>query len=345
MYDQFSGIISFHVKLFSRILAFMLLTLVLLSGTSCSKQEEPSDDYSIAVFVPGIIAGSATYEMLVAGAQKAVEEYEHAEIQIIEGGSNQGEWEEKIAALAASSEHNLIITSNPAMPAICDAVSKRFPDQYFAVMDGYLEGNDHIYTLRYDQYQQALLAGYQAGLVTTSTMEGANPDLLIGLIAGQEYPDMNDLILPGFRDGARMVNAGIDVDFRVVGNWYDAAKSSELTRAMVGNGVDVILTIAGGANQGVVTAAHEMGTYVIWFDSNGYALEPGTVVGSTAIRQDTAVYETVKKAIEGSLPFGHADTLGIEEGFITFVEDDDIYRQSVPDELRSRQHDFLESLR
>ena len=324
------------------ILVGLLLTGIIFS--SCSKQEEQSEQFSIAVFVPGIVSGSPIYEMLVAGAEQAAAEFEQAELSVIEGGSNQGEWEEKISTLAASGDHDVIITSNPAMPAICETVAAKFPSQQFIVMDGYLDGNDQIYTLRYNQLEQARMNGYIAGLVTTSTMEGANGDLTIGLIAGQEYPDMTDLIAPGFLEGARMVDSSIDLDFRVVGNWYDAAKGAELARAMVAAGVDVILPISGGANQGVITAAAEAGIYVLWFDANGYAQAPGTVVGSTSIRQDTATYETLKQAVEGTLPYGSAVTLGVESGFISFIEDDPLYIEHVPQSVREAQHAYLESL-
>ncbi len=326
-------------------MVLMVLMVFIVLFASCTKETEGEESYRIAVFVPGIVSGSPVYEMLVKGAKKAAAEYDYAEIQVIEGGSNQGTWEEAISTLAASGEQDLIITSNPAMPAICATVSARFPKQHFVVMDGYLEGNDHIYTLRYDQRQQAILAGYQAGLITTSSMKGVTDDLKIGLIAGQEYPDMTQLILPGFIEGAHLVDNAIDVDFRVVGNWYDAAKGSELARSMIDSGVDVILAIAGGANQGILTTSHDLGTYVLWYDTNGYALQPGTVVGSTSIRQDTATYKTVKQAIEGTLPFGTAVTVGIDQGYVTFIEDDETYKESVPEEIRTMQHQFIESMK
>ncbi|MGM0431869.1 MAG: BMP family ABC transporter substrate-binding protein [Spirochaetota bacterium] len=325
---------------------------VLVTAVSCAKpqQEESSEvtasqeerqPYSVAVFVPGIIAGSATYEKLVSGAQEAADEYEHVTAQIIEGGSNQGEWEEKISSLASSGDHDVIVTSNPAMPEICAAVAEKFPDQHFIVLDGHLEGNDQIYTLRYDQYQQAYLAGHMAGLVTTSDMPGANDEFIIGLVAGQEYPDMNEQILPGYREGARLVHDEVTVDFRVVGNWYDAAKGAELARAMISDGADVILTIAGGANQGVLTAAEEQGVYVHWYDSNGYGEGPGTVIGSTAILQDTASYETIVKAVEGELQYGSAEVVGVQEGYITFIEADEHYEQTVPESIRNLQQEFV----
>ncbi|HEB09960.1 MAG TPA: BMP family ABC transporter substrate-binding protein, partial [Spirochaetales bacterium] len=37
------------------------------------------------------------------------------------------------------------------------------------------------------------------------------------------------------------------MDFRVIGNWYDANKAADLANSMIDSGVDVIATIAGGA--------------------------------------------------------------------------------------------------
>jgi riboflavin transport system substrate-binding protein len=340
MKGPFSGSPN-HSKI--TMISLSLVMILIMTFVSCAKEQE-SQPYRIAVFVPGIVSGSPIYEMLVAGAQQAADEHEQAVVQVIEGGSNQGLWEESISTLAASQEHDLIVTSNPAMPAIAAAVSAKFPEQRFAIMDGALEGNEAIYTLRYDQQQQAMLAGHLAGLITASSMSGANDQLKIGLIAGQEYPDMTDLILPGFTAGAQTAHASVTVEFRVVGNWYDAAKGSELARAMIADGVDVILPIAGGANQGVLTAAADAGTYVLWYDTNGYALQKGTVAGSTAIRQDKATYETVVKAIEGTLPFGSAETVGLERGYITFIEDDELYLEIVPQDIRDQQHAFIESM-
>lgn len=323
-----------------RVLLSITMIIIGILTVSCSKEQDDRS-YAIAVFIPGVISGSPIYESLAEGVTSAAGADEGISYQIIEGGTNQGTWEEEISELAAGGSYDLIITSNPAMPAICASVAEKFPSQKFAVLDGYLQGNDQIYTLRYDQRQQALLSGHMAGLITTSSMVGANGQLVIGLIAGQEYPDMNEQILPAFLEGAQQVDQGISVEFRVVGNWYDAAKGAELTRSLIEQGVDVILPVAGGANQGVVTAAKDAGVYVLWIDANGYAQQPGTVAGSTEIEQQTAAAEVVARAAAGELPYGNADTVGIAEGYIRFIEDDQLYIETVPEDLRTLQHEFI----
>jgi len=309
--------------------------------TGTEKELEP---LRIAVFIPGVLAGSPLYQMLADGVTDAAEEFPHVTVKIVEGGFNQAEWQDKVTELASTGMYDLIISSNPALPDICNRVSSSFPDQKFLLFDGYLEGNSSMYTFRYNQYEQAFLAGHMAGLVTGSSMEGVNDEAIIGLIAGQEYPDMNDAIRPGFLAGARSVDPEIKLDFRVVGNWYDATKASELSRSMIQSGVDVILPIAGGANQGVIKAAEEEGIYIHWFDTNGYRNSPGRIIGSTAILQEKAAYENTLRAIRGTLPYGQADIVGVSDGWIHFIHEDSAFEQTVPEQLRTRQLELLEKM-
>ena len=228
---------------------------------------------AIAVFIPGVMSGSPIYEMLAEGVKQGAAEKSNSQrevtVTVIEGGFNQAEWESRITALAASGTYDLIVSSNPSLPAIAASVSAKFPKQRFLLLDGALTGNPQIYTLRYKQREQAYMAGHIAALVTREAGYETSPGMRVGLVAGQEYPAMNEVILPGYREGAKQVDPNCTVDFRVVGNWFDAGKGAELAADMIRGGVKVILTIAGGANEGVVQAAFEAGAKVVWFDTNG----------------------------------------------------------------------------
>ncbi|MDX9800544.1 MAG: BMP family ABC transporter substrate-binding protein [Spirochaetia bacterium] len=315
------------------------------AGTKLSvSSEAPQEKTGIAVFVPGVTAGSPTYEMLVAGVQKAADEKKGTETLVFEAGFNQGEWENKLTALAGTKNYKYIITSNPAMPEICSRVSKIYPDQKFIILDGYLEGNENIYTFLFNSHEQAYLIGVMGALVTGSDMPGADKNLKVGLIAGQEYPMMNNVIKPGFEKGLKSVNREVQLDFRIVGNWYDASKGAELAGQMYSSGIDVILAIAGGAGQGVLSTAKEKGKYVLWFDNNGYSLSDGQVAGCSAVRLDKAAYEITKKAVSGTLPFGTAEIAGVKEGYVYFIDDDPAFIKIVPEELREKIKDAQEMI-
>jgi len=321
--------------------AVVLLGLFFSGGDRKNRQ----DGYEIGVFVPGVVDGSPTYEMLVAGVERAVGESPDSAFTVIEGGFDQSGWEQGVMSMASSGSYDLIVTSNPSMPEICDRVTESYPDQYFLILDGYLPGNDHLYTVLFNQREQAFLAGYFAGLATSSEMELSNPELRVGLLAGQEYPIMNEVILPGYELGVRTVQPEATVDFRVLGNWYDAGKAGEIVADMIGSGSDIILTIAGGGNQGAIAAARERGAYVLWYDDSGYDQAPGVVAGSTFVRQDVATYETTKQAIAGTLRYGEPLILGVAQNAVDFDTTHPAYIRSVPESIRTEMDQTIERLR
>lgn len=53
----------------------------------------------------------------------------------------------------------------------------------------------------------------------------------------------------------------------------------------------------------------------------------------------------MKKAIEGTLPFGTAEKFGVNDGFVDFIEDDEYYRETVPDRVREELHGVITDLR
>jgi simple sugar transport system substrate-binding protein len=312
------------------------------------REEEPvkkAEPFDIGVFVPGVVAGSPLYELLVAGAEKAAADYEHVSLKVIEGGFNQAEWEEKVMSMAATMEYELILTSNGAMPYVCMPVAEAFTDQKFLIVDAILPDHPQMATVLYNQVEQAFFVGYLGGLITKSGMSGATPDLKVGMIAGQQYPAMDQMIVPGFEMGAKAVDAGITNDFRVLGNWYDANKAAELANSMIDAGVDVIAVAAGGANQGVIKAAQERGKYVLYLDDDHYALAPGTIVGCAALMQDRAVYEKVKEAVEGTIRWGEAVILHTRDGYVDFVDTNPMYEQAVSEDVRAEMEKMLDDMR
>jgi len=307
---------------------------------------------NIAVFVPGMIAGSPVYEMLVQGVRGAVSDWNtqggKADMTLIEGGFNQAEWESQVTTLAASGNYDLIVSSNPSLPVIVQEVSARFPTQQFLLLDAELSGNPQVYTLGFNNREEAFMAGYFAALTAGElARQGLSSQWKprVGLVAAQEYPVMNEVILPAYWEGAQAVDPAFTVDFRVVGNWFDAARAAELAGGMIRDGVGVILCIAGSANEGVVQAAAEGGAKVVWFDTSGYRIRPGVILGSAILREDKAAYEKTWAFLAGNLPFGRAETAGIAEGFVDFDDQDPLYLSWVSEEIRKKQGELLERLR
>lgn len=310
---------------------------------SCAKAPGGPNPLSVAVFVPGVASGSPIYEMLVAGARKAVAETPGAAIKIVEAGYDQSTWLDGLRDTVASGEFGVVVSSNPSLPELCAKLSADYPAVRFIIADAYLAGNPAIHTILYNQKEQGYLVGYLAGLVTKARAPEAAP--AAGLIAAQRYPTLDRLIQPGFEAGLKAVDPNFTLETREVGNWYDSAKAAELAGSLYSGGVEVILPIAGSGGQGVVAAARERGKAVVWFDGAGYALDPQAVIGCATIAQDALVYERLKAALAGDASiYGRADIVSARDGYVGFDPEGAGYK-ALPESIRSALDAALASLK
>jgi len=318
----------------------MVLSLAVAAGNMEGEMAK-TPSLSILVYITGVTAGSPPYTALAEGATEFASENQNITVKVYEAGFNQAQWEEQLTALVATGEYDLVLGSNPSLPEICASIAKKFPKQKFVITDAFMEGNPQIRTYLYNQYEQSLFLGYLAGLVTTSSMSHANKALKIGFIAAQEYPLLNKHMLPGFLDGARMVNPGIEVDFRVIGNWFDANKAAELATSMKNAGVDVFAAIAGGAAQGLFKVAKEQGAYIVFHNTNEYKSAPGYVVGCGSMEQKKLTKEILKDALSGKIEYGTATIVGAQEGYLGFISDDPAYTNNLPEAIRVKFDAFM----
>ena len=325
------------------VLAVLFFLACSEKDASASKQE--GDAVSVLVFIPGMLAGSPPYEMMAQGAQEFAAENAGVNVRVYEGNFNQAQWEEQLMSMVAEGGFDLVLTTNPALPEIAASVGSAFPSQKFVITDAQFSGNPQIMTYMFNQYEQALFLGYLAGLVTTSDMPHANPEKRIGFVAAQEYPLLTKHIVPGFLDGARRVDPEIELDFRVIGNWFDAGSAADLTLGMINNGVDVVSAIAGGAEQGIVQAIKDKGAYAVFFNTGKYDDAPGLIVGSGIMRQKELTKEILGDFLAGNVEFGTSKTVGVKEGYVDFDLDDPGFRDHVPGDIQQRFTAFMDDFR
>ena len=330
-------------KLFKLAVVLLLaMTMFGCSGQEGEEQEQPEEKvFKVAVVLPWI--GDQSYFDTVNAGRLLVEEYENVETTLIEAGDDTSKWD-SIMTDVAEGGYDLIISGNNTYEAHLYTAAAAYPDQLFFNFD-YTKSEDlpNVYSVTYDTAELGYVAGTLASLITTSDMEKANPEKMIGVIVGMDIPAMNEFI-GGFCQVA--TELGVQVVIGYPESFTDAAKGKEMSLNMIEQGVDVIWQVAGGVGVGVFEAAAEAGIYALGVDQDQYAqfieAQPAlaaTIVASMAKNCDLAVKRAVDFLIAGEYPSG-VETLGITENGVGLIQND-YYLEQVPEAIRTQVDEVL----
>jgi basic membrane protein A len=119
----------------------------------------------------------------------------------------------------------------------------------------------------------------------------------VGFIGGMDIPLIRKFGC-GYAQGVKSVNPNATIVANMTGTtpaaWNDPVKGSELTKAQIAQGADVVYAAAGGTGVGVLQTAADEGILSIGVDSNQNHLHPGKVLTSMLKRVDNTVYNALK---------------------------------------------------
>ena len=156
-----------------------------------------------------------------------------------------------------------------------------------------------------------------------------------------DIPVINDFKV-GYIQGAHFIDPDVQVLVSYANAFNDSAKGKELILAQYEQGADIAFNVAGETGIGLLDAAKDKDRYAIGVDSDQYLLfketDPGkaeNIVTSMMKNVDDSLYRAIKLHIEGNLPVGEAEVLGIAEGGVGVAENEN-FRDLVPEEFRNQ---------
>ncbi|MBE9547414.1 MAG: BMP family ABC transporter substrate-binding protein [Proteobacteria bacterium] len=321
---------------------FFLAAIVFAAGQQEGAAEKPK---SIAVYMPGLLgAGNAMLEMAKAGAEKAEAET-GVNLKLIEGGYDWSTYEPSLKQLSATGEYDAIMCFTAGFPGIIQTVAAEFPNQKYMLVDAVVDCGDQAYSVQFNSAEMAFLAGVFAACVTTSDMAKANPEKKIGMTAGMIYPEMTDLLKPGYENGAHWIDPGVENVFTVTDSWTDPLIGKEIGINMYKVDVDIIFMISSTTDLGTIEAGEQQGYYCISVNTNMNSTSPGVVLTGVTKAYDQVVYQTIKAAAEGTLKYGAQDTFGIKDGLVGYTPDDPLYLKYVPKDIQDKMKEAYEGLK
>ncbi len=189
----------------------------------------------------------------------------------------------------AESGANPIITMGFAMANPLSTVAADYPDTKFVAVDVSWLDVPNIRQIAFAEHEGSYLVGMMAAMASKSGT--------IGFVGGMDIPLIRHFGC-GYAQGAKSVNPDINIVANMTGTtpaaWNDPVKGSELTKAQISQGADVVFAAAGGTGVGVLQTAADEGILSIGVDSNQNHLHPGKVLTSMLKRVDVAVYDALK---------------------------------------------------
>lgn len=320
--------------------------------TAEAAQTDSGDKLKVSLLVTGSFGDKAFNDSAQAGMEKLKADMsDKVDVQMIEMGNDKTKFEGSLLD-ASDSDADVIIVGTWDMKEILENVAQEYPDKKYIIFDtdvDYTLGDlSNVYSMSYKQNEAAFLAGVLAASVTSSDMEYANEDAVIGFVGAKDTAAVINDSAVGFIEGAQFINPDIKVLVSYVGSYVDSAMAKELALTQYSSGADCVFVAAGPASVGVIEAASESQKYVIGVDSDqalAYEGQPeANYIISSAIKGvGDSLYNSIQRDLAGELPYGQYEILGLADGAVGLA-DNEIYETVVPEDIRNTVNDAKDKI-
>lgn len=213
----------------------------------------------------------------------------------------------------AEAGSNPIVMAGFAFASALGDVAADYPNTKFAIIDMVVDA-PNVRSVVFNEHEGSYLVGMMAAKASTSGT--------VGFIGGMDIPLIRKFAC-GYVQGVKAVNPNATVIQNMTGTtpsaWNDPVKGSELTKAQISQGADVVYAAAGGTGVGVLQTAADENILSIGVDSNQNYMHPGKVLTSMMKRVDNAVYDAFSQgeALEAGF-----NVMGLANGGVGYALDE-----------------------
>jgi basic membrane protein A len=322
---------------------FVLLSvLVIASLVGCAPAAQAPKTEKVVYLINGALGDNAFYDSGQLGMDKIESEY-GVETRTIETNFDAGQYEP--ALQAAVNYADVIFVISYGFEDQLKEYADKNPNKIFVNLDTVVQNSENTITsVDFIEEESAYLAGVVGGLTTLDTsIEGINPDKLIGAVGGDVDPVIQAFIF-AYTNGAQSIDPEIKVETKYLGSWDDTAKGKQAALQLYDMNADVVFQIAAGAGMGVLQAAGERGLYAIGVDTNQNDIVPGHVVASDIKDVGKAIYEVFKTIKDGSYQPGQVLEYGIASGGvdIDMSAEVQVLPQSIQDQVNAVRQQIID---
>jgi basic membrane protein A len=282
-------------------------------------------------------------ETAFAGLEAAADELGF-EPQVLESESD-ADFEPNIQSFI-DQDCSIVVTVGFLLGDATEAAAQANPDTEFAIVDfAYDTEYENLLGLTFATDQAAFLAGYAAA--------AASETGIVGTYGGIEIPTVT-IFMDGLVAGVEQYNTDNGTDVQVIGtdlftgDFENVENGRATTEALIQQGADIIMPVAGPVGQGTIEAIRAGGgdERIIWVDTDGcISVADACDLFLTSVKKnmDVAVHDAVVAASDGSFAGGiYTGTLendGVD--IADFQENADRVPQDVQDRIEELREQLI----
>lgn len=276
-------------------------------------------------------------DMAALGGSQAATEFG---LQLVEQQSaTEADYLPNLRTLSESGECVLVTAIGFLLSDAVTTVADEFPNQNFAIIDGFVL-KDNVQAILYQEHLGSALVGALGALINQRVAPQGSAGG-VGVVLGIEIPILWRFEC-GYKAGVRWVDNGFNngvfdiskpvakkttpLPFVYTGSFNDPALGQSAGEAQLAQGTQVIFNVAGLTGRGMITAVANAGRalsretgppYAIGVDADQDYLEGGGfVVASMMKRVDRGVFLAAEAAANGTFA-GGITVLGLADGGIS----------------------------
>lgn len=281
-----------------------------------------------------------------AGLQQALEEglITEANTELLEANQTGSNRDENVINLADQG-FDLIIGVGFAFSEGIAEVAPDYAEQNFAIVDGFAnavnEELTNVADLTFKEHEGSYLVGIAAGMQTESQT--------VGFLGGQEGTGLIEKFQAGYEAGVQSVCPDCEILVEYIGDstqaFVDPTRGEALSASMYDDGADIIYHAAGQSGLGLFAAADDAEQWAIGVDSDQYEVLADSpelqehILTSMLKRVDTAVYDAIAQAVEGSFEPGF-QVFGLAEEGVDYADTN----PELSDEIRAEMDAAKEAI-
>lgn len=329
------------MKKFLTLFLTLAMVLSLFAGAALAE----SDALKVICLLNGTLGDKSFFDSAAAGIALINENVENVEASYVEMGYDSSVWATTLADVSEG-DYDIIIVGTYQLQDALQEIAPQYPDNKYIIFDSnvdYSAGDcENVYSISFKQNEASYLAGALAAMLAEQEGKG-----IISTVGAMEIPVINDFIV-GYIQGATDYNPDIKVITSYVGNFNDTAIAKELAEIQINSGSCVCFNVASQAGLGMIEAAAAGGVYAIGVDADqaeALAADGKTdfaehIVSSVLKNIDQVLLLSVQRHVEGTLPYGTEEPLGMIEKAVGLAENEDYYMAMTTEDMRAKISDL-----